>query len=59
MRAFCLKIEHTTIQIFVVGIGEDSDVEVGRILAEATGAQFQDISEEDLANLIEELTGYF
>jgi hypothetical protein len=54
-----LDTKHTTIQIFVVGIGEDADVEVGRILAEATGAQFQDISEEDLANLIEELTGYF
>ena len=46
------------IQIFFIGIGEDADMEVGRMLAEATGAEFQGVSEDDLANVLAEFSGY-
>ena len=48
-----------TIQVFYIGIGGDADMEVGRILAEATGAEFQGVTEEDLANVLEEFSKYF
>ena len=48
-----------TIQIFYIGIGEDADMDVGRILAEATGAEFQGVADEDLANVLEEFSKYF
>ena len=48
-----------TIQIFYIGIGDDSDMEIGRMLAGATGAEFQGVAEDDLANLLEEFSGYF
>ena len=41
------------VQIFFIGIGEVADIEVGRMLAEATGAKFQGTTKEDLANLLE------
>ena len=47
------------IQIFFIAIGEDADIEVGRMLAEATGAEFQGTTEEDLANLLERFSKYF
>ena len=47
------------IQIFFIGIGEDADMEVGRMLAESTGAEFQGVSEDDLANVLAEFSGYF
>ena len=47
------------IQVFFIGIGDDADLEVGRMLAEATGAEFQGVSEDDLANVLEEFSGYF
>ena len=47
------------IQIFFIAIGENADIEVGRMLAEATGAEFQGTTEEDLANLLEEFSKYF
>ena len=43
------------IQIFFIGIGEDVDLHVGRMLAEATGAEFQGAADEDLA----EFSKYF
>ena len=48
-----------TIQIFFIGIGGDADLQVGRILAEASGAEFQGVAEEDLANVLEEFSKYF
>ncbi len=42
------------VQVFFVAIGEDADLEVGRILAEATRAEFARAPEEDLAKVIEE-----
>ena len=50
---------HNGIKVFFIGIGDDADLEVGRMLAEATGAEFQGVTEDDLANLLEEFTGYF
>jgi Ca-activated chloride channel family protein len=46
------------VQVFFVGFG-DADVHIGRILAEATGAEYQGSTDEDLATVIEELSGYF
>ncbi len=50
---------HHAIQIFYIGIGEDADMDVGRILAQATGAEFQGVTEDDLANVLEEFSKYF
>jgi len=47
------------VQIFFIGIGEDADMDVGRLLAEATGAEFQGVKDEDLANVLEEFSKYF
>ena len=47
------------VQIFFIGIGEDADLDVGRMLAGATFAEFQGVTEEDLANLLAEFSGYF
>ena len=47
------------IQIFFIGIGDDADLDVGRILAEATGAEFQGVAEKDLAAVLEEFSKYF
>jgi len=47
------------IQIFFIGIGKDADMEVGRMLAQATGAEFQGVTEKDLAALLEEFSKYF
>ena len=47
------------IQIFFIGIGTDSDMEVGRMLAQATGAEFQGVTEKDLAQLLADFSKYF
>jgi Ca-activated chloride channel family protein len=47
------------IQIFFVGIGGDADMQVGRLFAEATGAEFQGATEKDLAEVLEEFSKYF
>ncbi|MGZ6222632.1 MAG: extracellular solute-binding protein [Syntrophales bacterium] len=47
------------VQIFFIGIGADADMEVGRILSQATGAEFQGVTEKDLANLLEQFSKYF
>ena len=46
------------VQVFFLGFGE-ADFDIGRILAEATGAEFRGSTQEDLAGVIEELSGYF
>ncbi len=53
-----IHTEHR-IQVFFIGIGEDLKLTVGRLLAEATFAEFQGVTEEDLASLLQELSGYF
>jgi Ca-activated chloride channel family protein len=47
------------IQVFFVAIGEDADLDIGRILASATGADFRGATEADLAEVIEEFGRYF
>ena len=47
------------IQIFFIGIGEDADIDVGRMLAQATSAEFQGVAEDDLASVLEEFSKYF
>ena len=47
------------IQIFFIGIGDDADLDVGRMLAQATGAEFQGVTEKDLASVLEEFSKYF
>ncbi|MFB3092322.1 MAG: VWA domain-containing protein, partial [Dehalococcoidia bacterium] len=47
------------IQVFFIGIGDDADLDVGRMLAEATGAEFQGVREKDLASVLEEFSKYF
>ena len=46
------------VQIFFIAIGE-ADLDVGRMLAGATGAEFQGVAEDDLADLLEEFSKYF
>ena len=46
------------VQVFFVGFG-DAEMDIGRILAEATDAEFQGSTDADLAAVIEELGGYF
>ena len=53
-----LTIEHhNDIQVFFVGFGE-SDIAVGRILAEATGAEYRATTDDELTTVIEQLSGY-
>jgi Mg-chelatase subunit ChlD len=46
------------VQVFFVGFG-DADIQIGRILAEATDAQYRGQTDDDLAAVIEALSGYF
>jgi hypothetical protein len=44
--------------VFFIGVG-DADLEIGRIIAEATGAEFRGVTEEDLANVLAVFGKYF
>ncbi len=48
-----------SIQIFFIGIGEDVDLQVCRMLMEASGPECRGTTEEDLAAVIEAFSGYF
>ena len=56
--SLAIKTDHP-VQIFFIGIGEDADLDVGSMLAQATGAEFQGVAEEDLAAVLEEIGRYF
>ncbi len=59
VRGESLLVDKThEVQVFFLGFGE-ADIQIGRILAEATRAEFQGSTEENLAAVIEELSGYF
>jgi Ca-activated chloride channel family protein len=59
VRGVSLQGEHEhDIQVFFLGFGE-ADLQVGRLLAEATGAEYQGSPDDALAAVIEELSGYF
>jgi hypothetical protein len=47
------------VHIFYVGIGKDADLEVGRMLAEATGATYQGTTEKSLSTVVETFGTYF
>ena len=47
------------VQVFFIGIDDDADLDIGRLLAGATSEEFQGVTEEDLANLLAEISGYF
>jgi Ca-activated chloride channel family protein len=47
------------VQIFFIGIGKDADMEIGRMLAQATGAEFQGATEKDLGKVLETFSKYF
>ena len=53
-----LKTLHAGVQVFFIGVG-DADIQVGRVLAEATGAEFQGATEKDLAAILEAFSKYF
>jgi hypothetical protein len=60
IRGAGLAIDTTyPVQVFFVGIGKDADMQIGRLLAEATGAEFQGATEKDLAKVLEEISKYF
>ncbi len=50
---------HHPVQVFFIGIGNDADVEIGRLLAKATGPEFQGVTETDLAKVLAEFGKYF
>ncbi len=47
------------VQVFFIGIGDDADLDVGGMLAGATDAEFQGVTEQDLAKVLEEFSKYF
>jgi hypothetical protein len=47
------------VQIFYVAIGKDADLDIGRILSGATGAEFRGVTEADLSEVILEFSHYF
>ena len=47
------------IQIFYIGIGEDADLDVGRILSGATGADYRTVTEDAMAEVLAEFARYF
>ena len=47
------------VQVFFIGLGNDAEMEIGRVLAEAAGADFQEVTEADLANVLAEFGKYF
>jgi hypothetical protein len=47
------------VHVFFVGLGDDADLEIGRILAEATGSAYRGVAEKDLAAVIENFGKYF
>ncbi|MBI4332356.1 MAG: VWA domain-containing protein [Chloroflexi bacterium] len=53
-----LKTSHP-VQIFFIGIGQDADMDIGRMLAQATGAEFQGVADKDLAKVLAEFSKYF
>lgn len=52
-RGLAMPTRHP-VQIFFIGIGQDADMEIGRMLSQATGAEFQRVTEKTLARVLEE-----
>ena len=47
------------VHIFFVGVGSDADIQVGRILADATNSAYQETTEKSLAAVLEAFGKYF
>ncbi|HLF07906.1 MAG TPA: VWA domain-containing protein [Dehalococcoidia bacterium] len=47
------------IHVFFIGLGGDADMEIGRIIAGATGSAYQGATEESLAGILAEFGRYF
>jgi hypothetical protein len=47
------------VHIFSVALGDDADLEVLRILAEATNSTFNKATEKDLVQILERFGKYF
>jgi hypothetical protein len=62
-RAFgeklAIETRHPGMHVFYVGLGDDVDLNVGRLLAEATGASFAQGSEKNIATVLENYGKYF
>jgi Ca-activated chloride channel homolog len=56
--AMAIQTKHP-IHIFYVGIGKDADLEIGRILAEATHSAYRATTAENLASVLEAFGKYF
>ncbi len=56
--ALALETDNS-VQVFFIGVGDDTDLDIGRMLAQATGAEFQGVTEDDLAQVLEEFSKYF
>ncbi len=56
--ALAISTKHR-VQVFFIGIGQDADMQIGRILAEATGAEFQGVTEKDMASVVAQFSIYF
>jgi hypothetical protein len=46
------------VQVFFIGVGE-ANLQIGRIMAEATGAEYRGTTADDLATVISEFGDYF
>ena len=47
------------IQVFFIGVGDEADMDVGRVLAQATGGSYIHSTEDDLAQVLEDFSHYF
>ena len=47
------------IQICFICIGDDADPEIARLLSEATGGEYQCVTDENIENVLDVLTRYF
>jgi Ca-activated chloride channel family protein len=56
--ALAIETKHP-IHIFYVGIGKDADLEIGRILAEATHSAYRSTTADNLASVLELFGKYF
>jgi hypothetical protein len=56
--AMAIETKHP-IHIFYVGIGKDADLEVGRILAEATHSAYRATTADNIASVLEAFGKYF
>jgi Mg-chelatase subunit ChlD len=57
-NSLALSTRHP-VQVFVIAIGKDADLQVARIIADATGAEFLGTTEADMETVLQEFSKYF